>query len=824
MMVDRRGMLRRSLRSSNPDLNRTSVCLEFPARNTLPFVNVEGGMRHKNQVVWVTCVAALFSLFWIERIDVEQFFGNFCTSSRTSFSHSGRAVASEAPTATATTAAAASPSATSYSTTPELLPLPICSAAAAHSGLKGCTITAKGGHNEIKVDLTAQNASVRVGGYDVTTENYGNYLTPVIVAMPGDTVAAHLENKLGPGMMAGGMATDDNPTNLHLFHGGIVPPKNGNSGQSPDRTQSGNGDNVYVRLDRGKSFDFEVPIPGKDMLDARVLEGKAGDYIAHPPGLAWYHSHLHMISTEQVIGGMSGLLSVGEPTASLKSCRPNPTTPSKCIDDSSDEDILKKRTEVKYVLLRDLPLQDVSKQPGEAENATATWAPTASLPAGKACGVFKQDGSVDPDVTQRKGFCQFSTTDAKGNAQKITWLFTLNGQRFPTITVEAGKNVLLRIGNLSANVGYWLEADNKDSQAKEKLLPLSLIGLDGIVPARPLPPGNADKPIAANNVPNLLLMPASRAEIYIRNDENKHDEEQDFILSSKGLNNIGPDDWPQVQLATIVLKPNPIANPLPLSLNAPVTTTVAALAARLAVENEKGPTGCTEDVNPALKEYRRVSFYDGPNIGSSWKLEMEVVRPKNGAIDDGTTVPGLAVDPLEDKAPPGFLGVPFEAYLDSNGHVDWMKKHTCIKLDHKGSHKQLWVLVNGTITLHNFHIHQMKFRLATKDELADHNIRPNRAHSCDPARPGDPPPDECNSGPNYDLYDDGSASPDPEAVRWHDTIPVPPSGDPVYVVMSFDASQQVGRFVFHCHILKHEDAGLMAPIEVWDPNSLAALP
>jgi hypothetical protein len=95
--------------------------------------------------------------------------------------------------------------------------------------------------------------------------------------------------------------------------------------------------------------------------------------------------------------------------------------------------------------------------------------------------------------------------------------FTLNGQRFPTINVEGGRNVLLRIGNLSANVGYWLKADNEDPKAKEKLLPLSLIGLDGIVPARPQPPENADKPIAANNVDNLLLMPASRAEIYIRN-------------------------------------------------------------------------------------------------------------------------------------------------------------------------------------------------------------------------------------------------------------------------------------------------------------------
>jgi FtsP/CotA-like multicopper oxidase with cupredoxin domain len=764
-------------------------------------------MRANNQVVSVTCVAALFSLFWIEKIDVEQFFTNICTASKTTLSRSGRAVASEAPSAT--TAAAPSKSAYPYSVTPDLLPLPVCSAATA--GFKGCTITAKGGHNQIKVDLTAQNASVHVGGYDVVTENYGDYRTPVIEAMPGDTVAAHLENKLDPQMMAGRMAADDNPTNLHYFHGGIVSPNNGNSGQSPDRAESGNGDNIYVHLDRGKSFDFEVPIPAKDAsdtkykLDARVLETKYESYIDHPSGLDWYHSHLHMISTRQVLGGMSGLLSVGEPTANVKS------------DNSSDTDLLKKRTDVKYVLLRDLPLQDVSKQPEEAENTMATWVPTASLPAGTPCGVYK-DGKLDTDVTRRKGFCQYAITDDKGNTQKITWLFTLNGQRFPTITVEAGKNVLLRFGNLSANVGYWLEADNEDPKAKEKLLQLSLIGLDGIVPARPQPPENADKPIAANNVNNLLLMPAARAEIYIRNDENKHDDEQDFILTSKGLRGIGNDDWPQVQLARIVLEPNPVAKPLPLSLNAPVAIG-AALAEHFAVENVKPPPGCVDDLNPASKEYRRITFFDGPKLGASWAIETEVVAPSKGGDgkdDDGTQgTTRITVDPEGNGA---FTGVPFEAYL-YDGRVNWKLPHPCIKLDHVGSHKQLWVLNNATSTLHNFHIHQMKFRLATKAELAAYGITPkNHARMCDPARPGDPPPDECPSGPNYELYDDGLASPDPEAIKWHDTIPVPKTGGPVFIVMSFDASQQIGRFVFHCHILKHEDAGLMAPIEVWDPN------
>src|SRR5262249_35828557 len=133
---------------------------------------------------------------------------------------------------------------------------------------------------------------------------------------------------------------------------------------------------------------------------------------------------------------------------------------------------------------------------------------------------------------------------------------------------------------------------------------------------------------------------------------------------------------------------------------------------------------------------------------------------------------------------------------------------------HKGSHKQLWVLFNGTGAMHNFHIHQMKFRLATLQELRDnYNIEPpSPSHTCDPLQGACQDPDI----KFYDEQGTNLTSPGPTPL-WHYTIPLP-AGGKVFIVMSFDAEQQVGRFVFHCHILKHEDKGLMAPIEVWEPQ------
>ena len=96
----------------------------------------------------------------------------------------------------------------------------------------------EGGGNEVKLNLTAKTGPIEVGGYTVVTEHYNNsYLPPVVEAMPGDTVAAHLENRLAPRKhepMAHGDG-DENPTNLHYFHGGIVSPNNARPKKAEER-------------------------------------------------------------------------------------------------------------------------------------------------------------------------------------------------------------------------------------------------------------------------------------------------------------------------------------------------------------------------------------------------------------------------------------------------------------------------------------------------------------------------------------------------------------------------------------------------------------
>jgi hypothetical protein len=79
----------------------------------------------------------------------------------------------------------------------------------------------------------------------------------------------------------------------------------------------------------------------------------------------------------------------------------------------------------------------------------------------------------------------------------------------------------------------------------------------------------------------------------------------------------------------------------------------------------------------------------------------------------------------------------------------------------------------------------MKFRLATRTELeGQYNIDPEKSLG------------PCGSATLYKCFDDLAMKPGDAGtapVFWHDTIPVPP-GSRVFIVMSYDAEEQIGRF------------------------------
>jgi FtsP/CotA-like multicopper oxidase with cupredoxin domain len=162
-------------------------------------------------------------------------------------------------------------------------------------------------------------------------------------------------------------------------------------------------------------------------------------------------------------------------------------------------------------------------------------------------------------------------------------------------------------------------------------------------------------------------------------------------------------------------------------------------------------------------------------------------------------------------APTGNLsafGLGYEE-IDEHGNVvgipatdvtpfDPMKPTVCVSLG-KGDTPAIerWQLVNVATEDHNFHIHQVKFRVVSKDEL-DGSAVPRGimldnlplAHAN--GRCGNSSPDDL-SNPIAD---------------WRAGLC---QSDPVTVEIPFTIA---GDFVYHCHIMEHEDGGMMARIRV----------
>jgi FtsP/CotA-like multicopper oxidase with cupredoxin domain len=119
-------------------------------------------------------------------------------------------------------------------------------------------------------------------------------------------------------------------------------------------------------------------------------------------------------------------------------------------------------------------------------------------------------------------------------------------------------------------------------------------------------------------------------------------------------------------------------------------------------------------------------------------------------------------------------------------------------------HREIWRLVNLSNETHNFHIHQSKFRVLTVydpyNQLRHETpwaLAPDQVHDVFPVPKFGYVDIEIGFGTGSRQDVVGGLSYGPTQV---------PDGVPRPV--------QVGRFVFHCHILEHEGGGMMAVIEV----------
>lgn len=120
--------------------------------------------------------------------------------------------------------------------------------------------------------------------------------------------------------------------------------------------------------------------------------------------------------------------------------------------------------------------------------------------------------------------------------------------------------------------------------------------------------------------------------------------------------------------------------------------------------------------------------------------------------------------------------------IDQTIYHEFQMSHPeiCVGANIQGRYQEIWVIKNDSEEIHNFHLHQSKF------EVIDSQ---NGIGLIKQAAPG--------AGKFVDVY------------------PVD-AGGWIKIRLTFDHDEQVGTYVYHCHILEHEDRSMMSLIQVVD--------
>jgi L-ascorbate oxidase len=583
---------------------------------------------------------------------------------------------------------------------------------------------------------------------------------------PGDHLKIRLINQLPPAPPDAEHAYDSdpmseemlqpNPTNLHT-HGMIVEPR------KADKTDPTYGDFIYVLGYRGGTKP-KMAHPGLVYTDKPI---NYDIYIPknHPSGLFWFHPHVHGLSLNQISEGMSGLITIG--------------SPNDYLGDRQGRYGLHNDVKVHHLLLKDIQLL-------------------------KDGSVFSQeepefcDPDPSPNHAVRPGWCpgvvvssDDGTTDYRGGR----WIFSVSGQVFPSETIT-GKGEVWRIASGSGSRGYSLVVRDDDTG---ELLPFQVLSIDGVsidstgrdnsgfaakvgdrirqVPcADPHGAGWKSHPICASS---LKMMPSARTEIYLpsRVGSSRH---ATFMTQSLSTGPDG-DDWPSVGLVRLTFTGTEAASMLEVR---PVASEIAKDGGILGSAAKISVPGLKDALSPEtagrMPQFAaHVASLADPNCKALASGHMR--RIYFGVPTGEPDGFGLGYEELDQKGRP----VPgtFKD-IEAFNHLDVT---VCLPL--AAGNKPVterWELVNVAAEDHNFHVHQTRFR-----------VLPANAPKGDANGVMDNVP-VLHGGPGCD----GSIA---SFKRGACTVA------PVHVEIPFS---EIGDFVYHCHILEHEDGGMMAHIRV----------
>ena len=504
---------------------------------------------------------------------------------------------------------------------------------------------------------------------------------------------------------------------------------------------------------------------------------------AHPASYNWFHPHAHEISSPQVGAGLSGVLTVGslcsDPALS-------PDSRAKLCMTANGESMLNDKLRVRVLMLKDLQVFR-NRQGGDGTGNKASAEGYRVIPACDTPGLvttgscpFSADPSDQPPATLIGG----------------NWLFTINGQLRPTVTMQENFPEVWRIANVSSNATYRLSLCSDPPQADGDLVTcdanrkqFQILSLDG-----GHTPGTAD--LAQET--EVLLPPGARAEILITPKAG-----ETYQLVQKGFEQ--PDLYPPVVMATVsTVTGAGMAPAVTFVASAPPSSgpPVAQLEEPEDCEHKPDELGVNDWVSLKGTD-ADVSVFFGRISSDPEILSLGLVKGDVATSTDPAIQQALATC-LSGGDPDSFACRTFKGGAFTMEHRNLCLKHGT---------KVTFHLYNLTGETHNFHIHQQKFDVGGQPAALTTDASTAAVLGSVIQRKSAAGHAEMNM-----------AASDPAPIV--DSVPVPSiwfadaSGNsqhnpPETISMKFDRPEQVGDFVFHCHILEHEDKGMMKRITVY---------
>jgi FtsP/CotA-like multicopper oxidase with cupredoxin domain len=585
--------------------------------------------------------------------------------------------------------------------------------------------------------------------------------------LPADAINAHGSDPMMNAML------EANPVNIHT-HGLIVEPRKAGP------ADHSYGDYVYVLGYPAGKLPPMVS-PGETAIDQPI---QYDIYIPphHPPGIYWFHPHVHGLNINQLSEGLSGIITIGRVTDYLA-----PTGAS--------------RIQERYIMLKDMQVLGNSQVLDQEDSAFCAPFDLAYVQRNGYCqGRNTSGGDGDlriPVASQHAGLHHRGSTGADYTGG--LWFFTVNGSVYPEFPSPSGSGELWRIVNAGASRTYDLVLRDDQTRAP---ISFQVISLNGASLAPPVgTTGVGDRAATANTagtIPcpdlkarafstpplcatHLVMFPGARAEIWVTPQSHSA-----TLLTEMVSTGPAGDRWPQANLAHVaagkyvadrasLLDVRPVTDAMLLNqdaLEAPASARSASIPRSLRLQNARqpvdrrsnglgGPVPAGLECSALPQGHRRRIFFGVPSSNpNAYGLGYEEVD------ENDHPVPGTFRD--------------IAAYDSSVISV-------CLPLGPGNTPViEEWELVNVSGEAHNFHIHQTKFYVLPQNapqgdagQLMDNVGLPNGGATCDGT---------------VAAWRSGRCLASTVVVR----IPFSEAGD----------------FVYHCHIGEHQDSGMMAHIRV----------